>query len=135
MRLLKAGALYFALVFAAGFVLGTIRVPWLVPRVGERIAELVEAPIMLVVMVLAARWVARRLVAPRTPARLLAVGSIALGLLLLAELTLVLGFRGLTLAEYVAGRDPVAGTVYAVMLGLFALMPAIVATKGDAHGT
>ena len=50
--------LYFALVFAAGFVLGPFRILWAVPRFGERIAALMEAPIMLVVIVLAARWIA-----------------------------------------------------------------------------
>jgi hypothetical protein len=30
-------------------------------------------------------------------------------------------------SEYVAGRDPVSGTVYFAMLGLFALMPVILA--------
>ena len=67
MQVLKASALYFVLVFGAGFVLGPIRILWLVPRVGERTAELIEAPIMLVVIVLAARWIARRLAAPPTP--------------------------------------------------------------------
>lgn len=41
MRILKAGALYFALVFGTGLVLGMIRVPFLVPRLGVRIAELI----------------------------------------------------------------------------------------------
>jgi hypothetical protein len=38
--ILKAGALYFAVVFAAGFVLGTIRTLWVVPSFGARGAEL-----------------------------------------------------------------------------------------------
>ena len=54
---LKSGALYFALVFGAGFVLGAVRVLWPVRRFGERVAELMEAPVMLGVTVLAARWV------------------------------------------------------------------------------
>ena len=58
---LKAGAFYFALVFAAGFVLGIIRTLWIVPRVGARTAELMETPIMFVVIVFAAHWVAERL--------------------------------------------------------------------------
>ena len=45
-RTIKAGIAYFALVFGAGFVLGMIRVPFLVPRLGERVAELVEMPFM-----------------------------------------------------------------------------------------
>ena len=45
MQILKAGVLYFALVFGAGFVLGAIRIMWVVPRFGTRIAELMETPI------------------------------------------------------------------------------------------
>jgi hypothetical protein len=52
-RILKAGTLYFALVFGAGFVLGPIRILWAVPRFGTRMAELVETPLMLVVTILA----------------------------------------------------------------------------------
>jgi hypothetical protein len=36
MHILKAGALYFALVFAAGFALGAIRVLRIVPALGAR---------------------------------------------------------------------------------------------------
>jgi hypothetical protein len=43
-------------VFGAGFVLGTIRVLWLVPAVGPRTAEFFEMPIMLAVNILSARW-------------------------------------------------------------------------------
>jgi hypothetical protein len=60
-QILKAGALYFAAVFAAGFVLGTIRTLLIVPRFGVRTAELMEAPIMFVVTILSASWVTRRL--------------------------------------------------------------------------
>ncbi len=129
MQLLKAGAPYFVLVFGAGFVLGPIRILWVAPRFGERTAELMEAPIMLVVIVLAARWIARRLAVPPTPPRPLGVGFVALGLLLLVEFPVVLWLRGLTVGEYFARRDPVAGTVYMVMLGVFAVMPLLVARK------
>jgi hypothetical protein len=129
MQILKAGVLYFALVFGAGFVLGPIRILWLAPHVGTRLAELMEAPVMLVVIIFAARWTTARLAVSATPSGRLGVGLIALGLLLIAEFTLVLRLRGLTIPEYMASRDSVSGTVYYVMLGVFALMPLFVARR------
>lgn len=128
-RSLKFGAIYFALVFGAGSVLGPVRILWLAPLVGERLAELIEAPIMLVVIVAAARWVVRRLGVSARRRERLAVGLVALALLLISESTVVLGLRGLSIAEYAAGRDPVAGAVYLVMLALFAAMPLAVARR------
>jgi len=85
MQILQAGLFYFAMVFAVGFVLGAIRTLWIVPRVGTRMAELVEAPIMLVVTIAAARWIVLRLAVPAIPSARLGMGGIALGLLLVAE--------------------------------------------------
>jgi hypothetical protein len=127
MQIVKVGVLYFALAFGAGVLLGTIRVLWLVPRIGIRMAELMEAPIMFVVTVLAARWGVRFIAIPATASKRLAVGCVALALLLTAEFTVVLWLQGLTISRYLAGRDQVAGTVYVVMLGVFALMPLLVA--------
>lgn len=127
MQSLKAGVLYFALVFGAGFVLGPVRIFWAVPRLGVRAAELVEAPIMFLVIVLAAKWTARRLAVPDSVGSRLSMGCIALGLLLLAEFTLVLWLRGMSIAEYFAQRDPVSGGVYCLMLDILAVMPVLIA--------
>jgi hypothetical protein len=86
---LKAGVLCFAVVFGAGFVLGTIRILLVVPRLGVRTAELIEAPIMLGVSILAAAWVVLRVGIPPLPSRRLAMGCAALGLMLLVEFTVV----------------------------------------------
>ncbi|HVQ60492.1 MAG TPA: hypothetical protein VMS53_00265 [Burkholderiales bacterium] len=129
MRVLGAGALYFALVFGAGFALGAARVMLVVPRLGARTSELIEAPFMLAVTFLAARWTVRRLAVPPAWNRRLGMGCVALGLLLAAEFTLVLGLRGLSLREYFSSLDPVAGTVYYVLLVVFALMPLWVAQR------
>ena len=129
MKILKAGLLYFVFVFGAGFVLGTIRTIWIVPRFGARTAELMETPIMFVITVLAARWVVRHLLLPFTLATRLGVGSVALAFLLAVEFTVVLWLRGLTIGEYIQQRDPVAGIVYILMLGVFAVMPALVARR------
>ena len=117
---LRAGALDFALVFAAGFVLGPIRILWLVPRVGERAAELIEMPIMLAVIVFAGRWVVRRL----------AMGLVAVVLLLVVEVTVVLRLRGMTFDDYLAQRDPVTATAYYLSVGFFGLLPLLLARAG-----
>jgi len=123
MGTLKAGAVYFALVFAAGFMLGTIRTLWVVPRLGVRTAELAEAPVMFCISILAARWVVRHIQFSPLRSRRLAVGCIALGLMLLAEFTLGLWIRGMTAREFFSARDPVSGTVYFMTLGAFAVIP------------
>jgi len=46
---------------------------------------------------------------------------------LAAELSLVLGIRGIALSEYVESRDPVSGSVYLAMLVVFAIAPMILA--------
>lgn len=129
MRILRAGVLYFALVFGAGFVLGPIRILWGVPRFGARMAELMETPIMFVVIIVAARWIVRRLALPSTTTSRLGMGCIAFCLMLVAEFTLVLWLRGLSVSEYLSSRDPVSGTVYYVMLGIFAIMPLLLARR------
>ena len=123
MRILKAGVLYFSLVFAAGFLLGSIRVPLLEPRLGARAAELLELPVMLLAIVAAARWVLRRLAVPASAAARLAMGGVALALMLAAEFGLVLSLRGMSIEQYLATRDPVSGTAYYLSLCVFALIP------------
>ena len=123
-RTVKAGLAYFAAVFGAGFLLGVLRVLFLVPRLGARYAELAEMPVMFLVIVISARGITRRFAIPPSASARLGMGGLALGLLLACELALVLQDR--SLADYIASRDPVSGTVYLVMLMLFALMPALV---------
>lgn len=126
-RTIKAGITYFALVFGAGFVLGIIRVPFLVPRLGERVAELVEMPFMLVAILLAARFIIRRFSLTAKVLARLGAGFVALGLLVAAEVLLAVALQDRTLGEYVASRDPVSGSVYLAMLVLFAVMPLVLA--------
>jgi len=45
------------------------------------------------------------------------------------EFTLVLWLQGLSISEYLVSRDPVSGTVYYVMLGVFCIMPLLVAPR------
>lgn len=130
---LKAGVLYFVLVFGAGFVLGPVRILWAVPFFGARMAELMETPIMLVIMIASARWLVRRLAVPSTTSSRLGMGCVALGLLLVAEFTIVLWLRGMSVSEYFASRDPVSGTVYYATLIVFAAMP-LIGDRGKGTG-
>ncbi|AZR81810.1 hypothetical protein [Thiomicrospira sp. S5] len=123
MMMWRYGLLYFATVFAAGFILGTIRVLSLEPWLGVRYAELLEMPIMLAVVYFSARyWVIRAQAQPK-PVNFFGMGWVALGMLLTLELTLVLGLRGLTVSEYLATRDWVSGSAYVVSLLVFAFLP------------
>lgn len=114
-----AALAYFASVFGAGFVLGAIRTVWLAPRLGERWAELLEMPVMLLVIVAACRMVTRRWPA----ASPVWVGLLGLTLMLGAEFGLVLWLRELTFTQYLATRDPVSGSAYYAALAVFAVLP------------
>ena len=129
MKTVKAGVVYFALVFGSGFVLGIIRTLWIVPRLGARTAELMEMPLMLVVIVFAARWTVKRMSVSPAPSARLGMGAVALAFVLMAEVTLTIWLRGLSIHEYLATRDPVAGTAYYLMLGVFAIFPLLMTTR------
>lgn len=128
--ILACGAAYFVVVFAFGFLLGVVRSLWLAPLVGERWAELIEIPIMLVVIYLAVRSLSRRFsLAAHGRAVQAGVGILGLILLLAVEIGFVLQLRGLSLAQYIEGRDPVSGSAYALSLLLFAAMPLLVSGR------
>ena len=127
LRTFKSAVLYFVIVLSTGFVLGSIRVPFLVPRLGERYAELLEMPIMLVVIVMAARFVVRQFDLPANLSLRMKVGFAALAMSILAELLLAAALQGSSVVQYIASRDPVSGSVYVCVLLLFALMPSVLA--------
>jgi len=129
MRILKAGIFYFVLVFGAGFILGPLRVLWLVPRVGMRAAELMEAPIMLVVTILAAQWIVRQFEVPAALSARLGVGLLAFGLLIASEVSMVGWLWGMTIRQYLANQDPVSGTVFYLLIAIFGVMPVFVARR------
>ncbi|QTR53713.1 hypothetical protein [Thiothrix unzii] len=121
--MIRASFLYFALVMGAGFLLGSVRVLFVVPHLGERWAELAEMPIMAMVIVVAAGYILRRYPEVQTRGRVLVVGFTALALSVSAELVLAVVLQSQSLAEYLASRDKISGSVYLVMLVVFALMP------------
>jgi hypothetical protein len=123
----RLAIVYFASVFSIGFVLGAARTLWIAPWLGERTAELAEMPVMVAVSFFAARALMRRRGGALGIRAAALVGVAALALLLCAELAVVFFALGQTLGDYVASRDPVSGSAYALALLLFAAMPAAVA--------
>ncbi|HEY9143102.1 MAG TPA: hypothetical protein VIM90_03625 [Arenimonas sp.] len=121
---LRAGLIYFLIVFGAGFALAFIRLPLLVPRFGVRAAELMEMPVMLAVIAWASWRLAKRHAGLGRDSRLLA-GLFAFALLATAELLLAWFLGPGSPAEYIASRDPVSGSVYLVSLVIFAVAPAM----------
>ncbi|ALA58449.1 hypothetical protein [Nitrospira moscoviensis] len=127
MNVFKPAVVYFLLVFGAGFVLGTVRVLLILPLVGERTAELLEMPLMLTVIVFAARWMNRHPLAEADARKRLIVGLIAMGLVLAADLLVGIALRGMSPSDALFHRDPISGTAYYLSLLLFAGMPWLLA--------
>ena len=122
-KTIRAALVYFAIVLGTGFVLGMFRVPILVPRIGERWAELAEMPIMAAVIFYSAGYVLRRYPEICSPRRSLATGVLALALSVTAEMGLAVLLQNQTLAEFIKSRDKVSGSVYIGLLLVFAVMP------------
>lgn len=122
-KTIRAGFIYFAIVLGTGFILGMFRVPFLVPRIGERWAELAEMPIMAVVIFFSAGYLLRRFPEICTPGRSLVSGFLALLLSVATELALATVLQDRTLAEFISSRDKISGSVYIALLIVFAFMP------------
>jgi hypothetical protein len=78
---------------------------------------------MAAVIFYAAGYIVRRFPEVCFRGRSLAVGLLALALSVCAELGLAVFLQSQTLAEFIGSRDKVSGSVYLVMLVVFALMP------------
>lgn len=129
MRELKASLAYFAGVFSIAFILGAIRVALVVEHLGERWAELLELPLILLASYGVARMCMRRF-GPFTAGSRLRIGIFALVFMISAELGLNFSM-GQDLGEYISSRDPVSGSAYLLALALFSLMPLIVGSGPD----
>jgi hypothetical protein len=126
MQILISASLYFAVVFGVGFVLGPIRVFWLEPRLGPTIAVLCEVPLLLVAMVVSARWIANRCGLRKDCGSLVVMGIAALVLQQIADFAVGFMLRGMTPAQQLANFATPAGLIYLGSLVAFAAMPAIV---------
>lgn len=122
-KMICAALLYFAIVLGTGFILAMFRVPILVPRIGERWAELAEMPIMAAVIFSSAGYVLKRFPEIHSPRQSWATGCLALGLSVTAELGLAVLLQHQSLLAFLKNRDKVSGAVYIALLLVFAAMP------------
>ena len=122
-RSLTAGAAYFAIVFAIGFVLGTIRTLWVSSHIGELRAVIIELPIILAASWLVCGWIISRTSLSYKLAERAIMGAVAFALLMTAEISLSVFAFGNDWSEHLA---KIASTVGAIgLLGqlTFAAMP------------
>lgn len=126
-RTILAATVYVALTFGAGLVLGVCRELLLRPAAGEVAALLIEAPVMLAVSFLAARWtVARFMPASRRDAHI-AMGLVAFALLLGLEIAGSLLLRGLPFGAWLAQLATARGLISLALFVAFAAMPPLTA--------
>ena len=120
-----AGILYFAVVFAFAFAIGTVRVLLVAPRLGETLAVLLELPVVLAVSWVCCGVIVRRLaVTPRLGDRMM-MGGVAFVVLQAAEALLAIFVFGRTPTVYLAAFTTLAGQLgLAGQIG-FALIPLV----------
>jgi hypothetical protein len=120
---LLAGAIYFGVVFAAGFALGAVRVTLLVPAVGEPVAVALELPLLLLWSWWTCGWCLRRFAVPASVAARALMSSVAFALLMAAEIALDAALNGRDLAAHFARYGSTTALVGLAGQLLFALFP------------
>ncbi len=108
MKAARAGMLYGLVLFGIGFLLAMIRIPFLVPLLGETAAVLIELPVMLAAAWAVAGAFIRR--NPLTRGAAVLMGAAALPVLLGAELALGIAMGG-SLSDILAGWGRMPGSL------------------------
>ena len=125
MRAAAAGILYFALVFAAGFALGAVRVGLVARALGDLAATLIELPIILALSWVACLTIIRRLGVEARIAARLSMGLVAFSLLILSEIALGIGLMSRSLEaqiEAMTAPPAILGLGGQAIFGLFPLI-------------
>ncbi len=122
MNTVKAGLAYFLIVFAIGFVLGTIRTLWLAPMIGPFPATLIELPIILTASWVVSGLLINRMQIAAVDRDRLMMGAVAFGILMVAEALLGLAFGRLLADQWSALQQP-AGLAGLAGQALFGLIP------------
>ncbi|WP_394730493.1 hypothetical protein [Altererythrobacter sp. GH1-8] len=128
MQIARAAITYFAIIFALGFVLGTVRVLRGAEALGETTFILLELSVILVASWVAARKLVGRFGIARA-GEALVMGAIAFALLIAAEVLLTAAL-GESVAQWIAGLLEPPGVFGFAGQVLFGLMPWLVIQTG-----
>lgn len=124
-RAILLGALYFAGIFALGFVFGTLRELVFAPLVGRGIVVLIEAPLILLAAWFLCRWLLSRFAPLDGVGQHLLMGMIAFFLLLVGEAAVAVGLMAASLASHFAGYTTISGMLELLPQMAFGLFPAL----------
>jgi hypothetical protein len=125
MRATVAGMRYAVIVFAIGFVLGTIRIFLAAPRLGELAATALEVPVLLAASWLVCGALVRHHHVPASWRSRGWMGAVALVVLMLAELALAWFGFGQSLGAVVAAYARPAQQLGLAAQLLFVLLPLV----------
>lgn len=122
---MKAGFVYFALVFALGFLLGTLRtqVAPAIPESARLLAVIIELPIMLAASWFFCGFVIRRFAVPPAARSRSLMGGVAFILLMLAEFLIGAVMLGHSLGEHLTLYKDASYAIGLAAQVAFALMP------------
>ena len=118
------GAVYAIIVFLIGFILGTIRVLLLAPRLGETIAVIVEAPVILAASWFVCRWCVDRLEVRRTVSARSLMGLVAFLVLMSVEVGMGAMF-GRSLVDQLDSYGYSPGAIGLAVQVIFAMFPVL----------
>jgi hypothetical protein len=124
-RATNAGALYALIVFAVGFVLGTIRVLLVAPHLGETAAVFLETPFMLVARWFVCRRCVDRLDVPRRNWPRSCMGLVGFVVLMGPEFALGSLTFGRSGAEQLAAYGSAPGGIGLAAQVVFATFPVV----------
>ena len=128
-RALVAGTAYFLALFVLGFVLGAIRVIFVVPRFGQLAATFAEVPVMLAAALFTCRWAIARWQVPCSRATRWAMALWFLALLFAFETLLGAALFGRTATEQWAALAAPAGLLGLSAQIIAALLPVFIGRR------
>lgn len=125
LKAVKAGVIYFLVVFSIGFVMGPVREYFLGPLLGTVLAVLVESPVLIGGMILGGYWIVKKLDLPSGLPRGM-MGFTGLLLVLGADWSVGFLFRGMTTEEILIHYSRPEGLIYVGLLLIFLSVPVVV---------